>query len=165
MNKSKIIILLASSLIIIIILFVIVYLLLQVSIGKPTKFTITNKLKINEKLFEEIYNELYELNENSVHLKKDGNSISITIHEEINEKINIIKVKDEDFYKYEKTIKNMKKLKLIEIKKEHGNIIIPIKNFGQYIVKINNEEQLKWGYNITYMKQVNNNWYYIETKT
>ena len=165
MKKSKSIILLVSQFIIIIILFVVIYLILQMSFGKSAKFTITNKLKVNEKLFEEIYNELYELNENSIYFKKDGSSISVSIHEQINEKINVIKVKEEEFYKYEKTIKNMKKLKLTKIKKEDGNIIVPIKNSGQYIVKMFDEEKFKRGYNVTYIEQIRSNWYYIETKT
>lgn len=162
MNKAKNILLL--SLLIIVTLFIIIYLILQVSIGKPAKATVINKLKLNEKLFEEIYEELYELKENPIYFKKNGNDISISIYEEINKKTNIINVDNEEFYKYEKTIKNIKILKLTEVKKEHENLIIPIKNFGQYIIKINNDEKLNWGYNIIYIKQINNNWYYVETK-
>ena len=35
--------------------------------------------------------------------------------------------------------------------------------FGQYIVKINDEERLNWGYHVTEKIHLEDNWYYIET--
>ena len=68
--------------------------------------------------------------------------------------------------KYDRIINLMNEAKIISISKNYSNIMMLVGRaigFGQYIVRINDEERLNWGYHVTEKIHLEDNWYYIET--
>lgn len=160
--KCKIILIILCVLLIICLLF---FLFINIVFGrKMNPDTIINKFNDNKELFEASEKEL--INYESMWIEEIENQISVFKREKNDGKVNIIQINDE-LYKYEHSINLIKELKLNKISISNGNIFFQFNtmiSFGQYIVKINNEESYKEErYNFTLnMKELENNWYYIE---
>ena len=75
-------------------------------------------------------------------------------------------IPNQQYEKYDNIINLMNEAKIISISKNYSNIMMLVGRairFGQYIVKINDEERLNWGYHVTEKIHLEDNWYYIET--
>lgn len=164
MNSKLIIISFLMIFTILIIGGIMIHLTFNTLFDKPVNSNkIIKKFQNNEQLFEEVLKELSEINHIHIDQQRNGN-ISIFIYENIDNKKNVKEVEQGEFYKYEKTIYIMEKLKIRHVWKEE-NIIFSVTIFGQDIVKMNNEEQYRWENNIKEIIRIKNNWYYVKTKT
>ena len=111
--------------------------------------------------------------------KKNIKEIEIGLENEeeifidVDKKIKIIgennmfeEIPNQQYEKYDNIINLMNEAKIISISKNYSNIMMLVGRairFGQYIVKINGEERLNWGYHVTEKIHLEDNWYYIET--
>ena len=111
--------------------------------------------------------------------KKNIKEIEIGLENEeeifidVDKKIKIIgennmfeEIPNQQYEKYDNIINLMNEAKIISISKNYSNIMMLVGRairFVQYIVKINDEERLNWGYHVTEKIHLEDNWYYIET--
>lgn len=135
---------------------------------RTSKYRIIESFKESKELFENSIEELS--NEECIYIDKDGEIISISIYEYIGDEVNIIKVKQNDFHKYEQTIKlmNMLKIENVDKVKENtaflfsssfypgGKVIAYITDLGDYINR---------GNKIREKQEISENWYYVVTES
>lgn len=158
-----------KGIIIIILLAISVTIIAMLIFGlRTSKYRIIRSFKESKELFENSIEELS--NEECICIDKDGEIISIAIYEHIGDEENIIKVKQDDFYRYEQTINLMNTLKIESIDKVKentaflfsssfypgGKVIAYITDLGDYINR---------GNKIRERQEISGNWYYIVTES
>jgi len=127
---------------------------------------IIKRFEQNKELFENSVEELS--NEEYIYFTRQGEKILISIHQNIEGKVNIINVKEEELYKYEKTIYIMNKLDLEHVSKSKGEIDFQFwSSFypgGKSIAYITDLEHYKSiGNEIREKQLILENWHYIVT--
>lgn len=133
----------------------------------PTsKYQIIKKFEQNKELFEKSIEELSS--EECISFKRDNDTILIYIYEESEDKVNIINVKEEKFYKYEQTIHLMNFLKIKHIYKSNGNTDFIFNSSlypgGKSIVYITDlKHYISIGNKIREKQQILGNWHYVVT--
>lgn len=130
-----------------------------------SKNKVIKQFKENKELFELAVEEL-EKEENDIYFKRIGNAILIHIHEYNEDGVNVIKVKENEYEKYSKTIELMEKLNIEEISKSYENIDFLFQSsfaYGKYIVYLNNLEKYTFEHTISEKAQIIDEWYYVET--
>lgn len=162
---KKTVILIFSLIIFVLISYLIIfYIALSKIYNKMDSKDIIKIYNKNTSLFEEASKELYL--ENDIVLKKERNNVKILIYIEKDDKTySIEKVEEKYFYKYKKTLYIMEKLNINYISKSENNILFAITDFGQYIIKIKDEEQLRKTYNVIDLIKIENEWFYMRRKT
>ena len=117
--------------------------------------------------------EIFENNKENIKKIEIGLEKEEEIFIDVDKKIKIIgennrleEIPNQQYEKYDNIINIMNEAKIISISKNYSNIMMLVGRairFGQYIVKINDEERLNWGYHVTEKIHIEDNWYYIET--
>lgn len=151
-------------LIFLILLIGIILLINSVDTNKSRNKIIKNFSK-NKELFEKSIMELAGESED-VYIEKTGNVVLISIHQHTDDKVNIIQVKQEEFYKYNQTIELANLLDIKKISKTNENIEFlftdTFLNGGKCIVYIKDmEDYINNGHKIIEKKYIFENWYYI----
>lgn len=159
--KKKIMLLI----IILILIFSTAIIIIMTSCGNTNKNKIIKNFKNNKELFEKVIIELTEESED-IYFEKKGNVILISIHEHVGDEVNIIRIKQEEFYKYNKTIELIRLLDIKQINKINDNIEFlftdTFLNGGKYITYIKDmEDYINNGHKIIEKKSILENWYYI----
>ncbi len=156
------------SLIILIIIIVIYIISCYFNFIMPTcKYKMAKRFRTNRELFEKVVEELSK--EDYIYFKRYDETIVIYIHGHIEEKVNIIKVEEKDYYKYKSTIEIIKKLELETVNKENRSINFfvetPQFSFDCYSIAYmpDYEDYISHGYKIRKKEQLADNWYYIVT--
>ncbi len=119
----------------------------------------------NKELFEKVISELAEEDED-IYFEKKGNAILLSIHQHIDDEVNIIQVNKEEFYKYNQTIELAKLLNIKKVSKTNENIEFLFTDTfldgGKCIVYIKDmEDYINNGHKIIEKKHILENWYYI----
>ena len=166
MNNIKKCVFIIFLCIVIVIIVVILYFLIVVE-KYVNKDDIINKFKENITQFN---NSLKEIDSEYIYFSRDKNDkekIIISIHQkDLNQKINIIYVKEEDYYKYSEILKLINKLEIYAVSKEKENVEF-IFNWSlkakQSITNLIDEKHyIGYGNKINYKEHLEDNWYYIE---
>lgn len=150
----------------IMLLIIFVVTIITLIIFKTIKNSIIKDFNKHRNLFEEAIEELKKEN-NDIRFEKVGNVILISIYENKEENVNVIKIKESEFYKYNKTIDLIKRLDLEQVIKIDENIDFLFKSSlseGKSIVYLKNiEDYISSGNKIRKEKCITENWYYITT--
>jgi hypothetical protein len=163
-NPTKLLLIALSIAIIYIIciMLILINFVIEKTFGKKIDSNdIIEKFLYNYDSFEKVFDELSS--EEYIIIKQDNGLISINIYSENN----YIKIDKSEFYKYETTIDLMKNLNIKDITKKGDNVSFLFNsmiNYGQYIVKIGDEESYHKNYIVTNIKAIKEQWYYVETK-
>lgn len=165
MKKKKVIfIFVLVFLLLIFLLYLIIHLFFGKEVVNYNKRKLINKYKNYEK---EFYSSVKELQSETSNINFDatGPIISIEKYIEDSSSPNGVTIKKvENIKKYKNTINLIKKLKLKRVAKEHGNILFLYKTpygKGQYIIYLNDENKLRWGYDILEFENIKDDWYYV----
>lgn len=129
-----------------------------------SKRKIIKNFNKNKELFEEVIIELEKENDD-MYFEKKGNVILVDIHKHEEEKVNIIRVKEDELDKYAKTMELMGKLDIEQISKSDGYIELLFKSAlsgGKYIVYLKDIDKYTYGHKIREKEQITEDWYYIE---
>lgn len=130
-----------------------------------SKYSIIKNYKENEELFKRSVEELSTIEE--LYISLDGDIINIHTYQDTEDTKNkMIRIPNEDFYKYEQTINLMKKLKIKKIDSLKGNIsFLFTTSFypgGKEIAYIANlEDYVRTGHKVREKQQISGNWYYV----
>jgi hypothetical protein len=115
-------------------------------------------------MFEDAIKEIDDVEE--IYIRKQQNSYYDVIENDT-EKIIDIQEDVEEYLNYKKCIDIMEELDISYLSKDYNNISFTMNSMfglGQQIVYISDMEKYKFGHPISYTKNIENNWYYIETK-
>ena len=157
----------------IILVFVLLFVLLYILISNI--FTIIYGSKIDGNKFIELFNDNQIMFEDvieeiegikTIYIRKNHNS-SYEVYIDNNKKIVDIKNNVDDYSNYKKSIDIMEKLNISYISKNYGNISFTMNSMfglGQQIVYISDMDKYKYGNLISSIRNIKNNWYYVETK-
>lgn len=118
----------------------------------------------NQVIFEDVIEEIESIE--TIYIRKQHNS-SYEVYIDNNTKIIDIKKDENDYLNYKRSIDIMEKLDISYISKNYNNISFTMNSMfglGQQIVYISDMEKYKYGNSISFVKKIENNWYYIETK-
>lgn len=140
-----------------------ILLISSVDTSKSRRKIIKNFNK-NKELFEEVIAELNK-EDNYVYIKKAGNEILVYIEKDEGEKVNTIRVKEDELNKYTKTMELMRKFDIEKIDTDDGYIEFLFKSAftgGKYIVYLKDIDKYTYGHKIREKEQITEDWYYIE---
>jgi len=132
--------------------------------GVPEKENIIKIFNDNKNLFYEVVDELTTNGEYvSIRNGNLGPTIEVYIDEE-NELTKVVKVKESDYHKYKKTLEFINRFEEIDITYDKNNFMFLFSDFAQYIVKMRDENKYRKNYIVLYIENIENDWYYVETK-
>ena len=155
-------------LLITILILLMIYALIRIYITfiVPTnKYRIIKKFKDNKELFEEVVEKLS--NEEEIFFRKEYDVIFCYISKTVDDKSELVKLEQEDVYKYGKTTKLIENLDLISIRKIGANIEFVFHTSfgsgGKAITYVADENYLSKTFIIDEAYPVFDNWYYTVT--
>lgn len=162
-SKHCVIAVIICVIIVLISLYFLILSILSTSFGKKLKdTTIMEIFRSNRLLFENVVEELNNINE--ITIREDSNT-SYILTLKNNEKIFINS--EDSSTEYINCINIMKTLKITYLSKVDNNIVFMINSMfglGQSIVFISDIEKYKQSHIITKIINIHDSWYYIETK-
>ncbi len=153
-----------------ILVFVLLYILISVTFnnvyGHKIKDDEVIKLfNANQEKFDAVIKEIDSIE--IICIRKQYNSYYELCIENNDKKFIDIKQDVDDYLNYKKSIDIMEELNISYISKNYNNISFTMNSMfglGQQIVYISDMAKYKYGNSISYIKNIENNWYYIETK-
>lgn len=165
-NKFSISLIITCVILVFILLYVLISTIFYTIYGHKLKDDKIIKLfYTNQVMFDDAIKEIDNIE--TIYIKKQYNSYyEICIK---NDTKTFIDIKNDvnDYLNYKRSIDIMEKLDISYISKNYNNISFTMNSMfglGQQIVYISDMDKYKYGTSISSIKNIENNWYYIETK-